>query len=123
MAKHFVQVSNRQVEVRVLRDVHGGVQVEIVRRYPAAGLCRGQLMTVPHSEITTISNRKLRDIQKAKAFRARCRQWDREKKAAAEKAAKPAKRAAGTSVQTCPVCASEHASGACTMASADMTSK
>lgn len=126
MTKHYIQVSNRTVEVTPLRDVHGGVQVEVVRRYPAIGLCKGQLMTLPHNMITSKSERRLKREERVKAFQARKRKEAREAKRAlkaSESASKASKASAGSGHQTCPVCLSDHATGACKMNAADMTSK
>ena len=120
MAKHYIEVGGRRVEVNVLRDIHGGVQVEAVRAYPSAkgAVCKGQLFTVPHDQLIRVSSREARNLKRAKAHNKRCREWAKAAKAVGGSESDSKSPSASTPSQVsnaCPVCSQEHLTGSCTM--------
>ncbi|MEU8317105.1 hypothetical protein AB0C33_01940 [Nonomuraea sp. NPDC048881] len=116
--KHYVNITNRRVEVRVLASVYGGIQVEAVRAYPAAGICKGQMFTVSHDLVVKETARRQRDVKRALAHQKRMRalaKAAKEGSESAESASESPSASAGSGQAKCPVCATEHAPGACTM--------
>jgi hypothetical protein len=120
MAKHYIEVGGRRIEVEVLRDIHGGIQVEAIRAYPSAkgAVCKGQLFTVPHDQLIKVSSREARNLKRSKAFNKKCREWNKAAKATEGPESDSKSLSASTPSEAsnlCPVCSQEHLTGSCTM--------
>jgi hypothetical protein len=120
MARHYIEVGGRRVEVEVLGDVHGGLHVEAVRAYPSAkgAVCKGQIFTVAHDLVIKVTSRQERNAKRSKAFKKKCKEWNQAAKATEGPESNSQSLSASTPSEAsnlCPVCSQEHLTGSCTM--------
>lgn len=115
--QHYIITNKIRVQVSIIRTEGQGIQVEALRAYKSAQVCKGQTFTLPHDQVIKVTGRDVRNAKRSKAHKARMRKLHASEMPleGPEINSKSLTAQSGISEPTCGVCGSRHSVGACRM--------